>query len=128
PRDGPAGPPGIIMTSKDTLPPGVLDALRKRIQDHAVIAAGKLGSQSELLAGAPFYGDRIDLDIQHWTDDLLCDESVFAQEESDAGIKPGTLAKALRRLRATCKPEAMTAVRELLLKLDDMNALRLDIY
>ncbi len=115
------------MTSKD-LPPGVLDAVRKRIADHAVIAAGKLPSQSELLAGAPFYGQRLDLDLQHWIDDLLADADVYAADEAARGIKPGTLARALKRLRATCKPEAMSPVREALLALDDMHASRLDIY
>ena len=116
------------MTSKDILPLGVLDAVRKRIADHAVIAAGKLPSQTELLAGAPFYGSRLDLDVQHWIDDLLGDEDVFAHEEHHAGIKPGTLARALKRLRSTCKPEAMLPVREALLELDDMQSRRLDIY
>lgn len=115
------------MTSKE-LPPDVLSHVRKRIQDHAVIAAGKLPSQSELLAGAPFYGQGLDLDVQHWIDDLLGDADVYAVDEAERGIKKGTLARALRRLRSTCKPEAMLPVRELLLELDDMQVRRLDIY
>lgn len=124
----PRGHPVPFMTSKEELPPGVLDAVRKRTQDHAVIAAGKLPSQQELLAGAPFYGSRLDLDVQHWIDDLLGDEDVYAQEEADHGIKAGTLARALKRLRSTCKSDAMRRVRELLLKLNDLQSRRLDIY
>jgi hypothetical protein len=115
------------MTSKE-LPPAVLAHVLKRIADHAVIAAGKLPSQQDLLGGAPFFGGRLDLDVQNWIDDLLADADVYALEEHQADIKPGTLANALRRLRSTCKPDAMTAAREVLLALDDMHAGRLDIY
>lgn len=116
------------MTSKEQLPPAVLAAVRKRIQDHAVISAGKLPSQSELLAGAPFFGGRLDLDIQAWVDDVMTDADVYLADEAARGIKPGTLAKAMKRLRTTCKPEAMLAVRDAFHAIDDMNARRLDIY
>ncbi|RYE88588.1 MAG: hypothetical protein EOP19_00905 [Hyphomicrobiales bacterium] len=116
------------MTSKDTLPAGVLNAVRKRIADHAVIAAGKLPSQEELLAGAPFFGNRIDLDIQAWVDDVMSDAGLYLADEAARGIKPGTLAKAMKRLRTTCKAEAMLAVREAFHAIDDMNARRLDFY
>jgi len=115
------------MTSKE-LPPDVLTHVRKRIQDHAVISAGKLPSQEELAAGAPFFGTRIDLDIQAWVDDVMTDADVYLADEAARGIKPGTLAKAMKRLRTTCKPEAMLAARDAFHSIDDMNARRLDFY
>lgn len=115
------------MTSKE-LPPDALAHVRKRIQDHAVISAGKLPSQEELAAGAAFFGNRIDLDIQAWVDDVMSDADVYLADEAARGIKPGTLARALRRLRSTCKPDAMRAVRDAFITIDDMNARRLDFY
>lgn len=116
------------MTSKDTLPAGVLNAVRMRIQDHAVIAAGKLPSQEELLAGSPFFGGRMDLDIQAWVDDRTCDADLYAEQEQQLGIKKGTLARAMKRLRSTCRSEAMQSVREALLGIDDLHYRRIDIY
>lgn len=116
------------MTSKDTLPAGVLAHVRKRIGDHAIVAAGKLPSMDELFAGSPFFGGRIDLDIQSWVDDRQCDADLYAAQEQLAGIKKGTLARAMKRLRSTCLPEAMRPVREALLQLDDFHYRRIDIY
>jgi hypothetical protein len=115
------------MTSKE-LPPSVLAHVRKRIQDHAVISAGKLPSQEELISGAPFFGGRIDLDIQAWVDDVMSDADIYLADEAARGIKPGTLAKSLKRLRSTCKAEAMRAVRDAFHAIDDMNARRVDFY
>jgi hypothetical protein len=116
------------MTSKEELPPAVLAVVRKRLADHAVIAASKLPSMEELAAGAPFFGGRIDLDIQAWVDDVVTDADVYLADEAARGIKPGTLAKAMKRLRASCKPDAMRAVRDAFIAIDDMNARRLDFY
>lgn len=116
------------MTSKDTVSPDVLQHVRQRIADHAVIAAGKLPRDRELHGGAPFYGDRLDLDVQHWCDDVLAEPNVIRELEDHASVKRGTTARALRRLRSTCSLEAMQAGRRALIAIGHEGHQRVDFY
>ena len=115
------------MTSKE-LPADVLKHVRQRLDDHAVISAGKLPLDRQLHGGAPFYCGRMDLDIQHWTDEQLAEPAVIRELELHAGVKRGTTTRALRRLRTTCTDEAMVAARAALHAIDHQGYTRLDIY
>lgn len=117
-----------LMTSQDTVPPDVLEHVRQRIADHAVIAAGKLPRDRELHGGGPFYAGRLDLDVQHWCDDVLAEANVILELEDHAGVKRGATAKALRRLRSTCSVEAMQGARKALIAIQHDGHQRVDFY
>jgi hypothetical protein len=106
--------------------------VRRRLADHDAITHGRLPRLPELYAGAPFAHDNLDRDIQIWVDDVLSRLSWLREHETTAGIKTGTTARVLRRLRSTCALDAIDAAREALAALDGSLAYecvnRLDVY
>lgn len=106
----------------------IVDLIRKRQQDHDVIRSGKLPTLQELLAGAPFFQERLDLDIQTFCDDLLSQPGKLTPLEKRDGIAIGTTAAALKRLRDTCSADALKAAGEALERLEHYDWPRLDVY
>lgn len=106
----------------------IVSVIRKRLADHDVIKAGKLPTLRELLAGAPFYGDRLDLDIQTFCDDLLAKPGKLTAREKRMQVERGTTAAALKRLRDTCSADALKDAGEVFERLDHHDWPRLDVY
>ncbi|GHA19256.1 hypothetical protein GCM10007989_13440 [Devosia pacifica] len=108
--------------------PAIVSVIRKRLADHDVIRAGKLPTLPELLAGAPFYRERLDLDIQIFCDDLLAVPGKLSALEKRMQVEKGSTASALKRLRDTCSADALKDAGEILERLDHHDWPRLDVY
>lgn len=113
---------------RETVHPAVVKALQTREADHAVIRAGKLASIPEMLEGAPFFQDRLDLDIQAFCDDLLADSEAIAVRAVTHAIEPETVTAAIQRLRNTCTSESLKATRDILERIDHPSQQRIDVY
>jgi hypothetical protein len=113
---------------RESVPQYVIDALEKREQSHTAILNGLLPRLEELFEGAPFYKDSLDLDVQVFVDDLLAERRKIIALERLYRLPKNLAIDALQRMRDTCKPEAMQAVRELLDRIDHPDLMRLDVY
>jgi hypothetical protein len=106
--------------------------IRRRQRDHDAIIHGRLPRLPELYAGSPFAFDHIDRDIQLFVDEVLSKPGLLREREPAAGIRIGTTAKLLRRLRSTCSLDALDVAHEALSALDGPVAYdalnRIDVY
>ncbi|WEJ32749.1 AAA family ATPase [Devosia sp. SD17-2] len=119
------------MTSKENVADAATILLvRERGVLHDVIRAGRLPTLDDLIAGAPFFADNIERDIQAWCDSLPT-IGLYRYDEHGAAVPivpTLELRNAVSVLRDTCAPLAVEAVRLELSGISHEDEWRMRVY